>query len=101
MDKKIIDKVKRYAKLVKEITDVKLVVLYGSFAKGEENENSDIDVAIITDSLKEDFIELSAKLVDLVYKVDVRIEPTLLIRQHNKSGFIDSVIKTGKIIYSA
>lgn len=101
MDRKIIKIVKKYSELVKDVTDVKMVVLYGSAARGEEKENSDIDVAVIIDDLPEDYLELSAKLFEIVRKVDIRIEPTLLSRKHNKSGFVDTVLNTGKIIYAA
>lgn len=101
MDRKIVKIVKKYSELVKDVTDVKMVVLYGSAARGEEIENSDIDVAVIIDDLPEDYLELSAKLFEIVRNVDIRIEPILLSRKHNKSGFIDTVLNSGKIIYAA
>ncbi len=101
MDRKIIKIVKRYAELAKDVTDVDMIVLYGSAAKGKMKEYSDIDVAIIVDDLTEDYLELSTKLVRLIHKVDIRIEPNLLIRKYNKSGFIDTVLKEGKVIYAA
>ncbi|MCL5028336.1 MAG: nucleotidyltransferase domain-containing protein [Bacteroidetes bacterium] len=101
MDKKIIEIARKYAELVKDITDVKTVVLYGSAARGEMKEYSDIDVAVIVDDLKGDYLELSAKLFELVRKVDIRIEPNLLIRKFNKSGFIETVLKEGEVIYAA
>lgn len=101
MGRKIIKIVKRYSELAKEVTNVKMVVLYGSAARDEMNENSDIDVAVIVDDLTEDYLELSTKLVRLIHKVDIRIEPNLLIRKHNESGFIDTVLREGKVIYAA
>ncbi|MGD8781225.1 MAG: nucleotidyltransferase domain-containing protein [Ignavibacteria bacterium] len=101
MDRKIIKIVKKYSELVKDVMDVKMIVLYGSAARGEQREDSDIDVAVIVDDLQEDYLDLSAKLFEIVREVDIRIEPTLLIRKHNKSGFIDTVLNTGKIIYAA
>ncbi len=99
MDKKTIRTIKQYTDLVKEIIDVKIIVLYGSAARDEMKEYSDIDIAIIVDDIKENYLELSAKLFELVRKVDVRIEPNLLIRKFNKSGFIENVLREGKIIY--
>lgn len=101
MDRKIIKIVNRYAELVKDVTNVDMIVLYGSAARGEMKEYSDIDVAIIVDDLTEDYLELSTKLVRLIHKVDIRIEPNLLIRKYNKSGFIDTILKEGKVIYAA
>ena len=101
MDRKIIKIVKQYSELVKDVTDVDMIVLYGSAVRGEMKENSDIDVAVIVNDLSEDYLELSSKLFELVRKIDIRIEPNLLIRKHNKSGFIDTVLREGKIIYAA
>ena len=101
MDRKIIKIVKQYSELVKDVTDVDMIVLYGSAARGEMKENSDIDVAVIVNDLNEDYLELSSKLFELVRKIDIRIEPNLLIRKYNKSGFIDTVLREGKIIYAA
>jgi len=101
MDRKIVKIVKKYSELVKkEITDVKMIVLYGSAARGEMHEYSDIDVAVIINDLPKDYLELSSKLVGLVREVDIRIEPNLLIQKYNQSGFIDTVLKEGKVIYS-
>ena len=102
MDRKIIKIVKRYSELVKkEIDDVEMIVLYGSASRGEMKEYSDIDVAVIVNDLTEDYLELSTKLVRLIHKVDIRIEPNLLIRKYNKSGFIETVLREGKVIYAA
>lgn len=102
MDRNIIKIVKRYSELVKkEIDDVEMIVLYGSAVRGEMKEYSDIDVAVIVDDLKEDYLLLSTKLVRLIHKVDIRIEPNLLIRKYNKSGFIETVLREGKVIYAA
>ena len=100
MDKKIIKIVKKYSERVKDILDVKMIVLYGSAARGTMHEFSDIDVAVIVDDYKGDYLELSSKLVGLVRDIDVRIEPTLLMRKHDKSGFIDMVLREGKVIYA-
>jgi len=101
MDQNIINIVKEYTDLVRDTLDVNMVVLYGSAVRGENKEYSDIDIAVIVDDLNGDYLELSTKLVELVYKVDIRIEPTLLVRKYNKSGFIDTVLREGKVIYAA
>lgn len=102
MDRKIIKIVKQYSDLVsKDIAGVEMVVLYGSAVRGEMKEYSDIDVAVIIGELKEDYLDLSSRLFELVRKVDIRIEPNLLIRKYNKSGFIETVLREGKVIYAA
>lgn len=99
MDKTIIEKVKKYTELVKTYIPLTKVVLYGSYANGTERENSDIDIAIIVDKMDGDYLELSAGLFNLTKNIDTRIEPILLNSQNDKSGFIESILKHGKIIY--
>jgi predicted nucleotidyltransferase len=99
MDQTVIEKVKQYADIVRQTLPVKRIVLYGSYARGCENSNSDIDVAVIVDRLDGDYLELSARLFELVGKIDVRIEPVLLNENSDKSGFIESIMKYGKEIH--
>lgn len=78
--------------------EVKKIVLYGSYARETEHADSDIDVAVIVDRIDGDYLELSARLFELVRDVDVRIEPVLLNENSDKSGFIESIMKYGKEI---
>ncbi len=48
MDKRqVVDIVKKYALVVNENMKPKKVILYGSFARGDWREDSDIDVAVV------------------------------------------------------
>ncbi len=98
MDLSVIEKVKRYADIVRQAMQVKKIVLYGSYARETEHAGSDIDVAVIVDRIDGDYLELSARLFKLVRDVDVRIEPVLLNENSDKSGFIESIMKYGKEI---
>ena len=98
MDLSVIEKVKRYAGIVRQAMEVKKIVLYGSYARETEHADSDIDVAVIVDRIDGDYLELSARLFELVRDVDVRIEPVLLNENSDKSGFIESIMKYGKEI---
>jgi len=80
---------------------VSMVVLYGSHAKGTAGKNSDIDIAVIVDKFDGDYLKISAELFNLVRSVNKRIEPVLLCREYDKSGFLENVLKNGKIIYKA
>ena len=101
MDKEIIKIARLYANKVKDRYPVKMVVLYGSHAKGTANELSDIDIAVIVDKVTGDYLKISADLFNLVRDVSNRIEPVLLSRANDRSGFLESVLKRGKIIYKA
>jgi len=101
MDKEIIKIARLYAKKVKARYPVKMVVLYGSHAKGTANEFSDIDIAVVVDEVTGDYLKISADLFNLVRDVSNRIEPVLLSRANDRSGFLESVLKQGKIIFKA
>ena len=101
MDKEIIKIAKLYAKKVKARYPVKMVVLYGSHARGTANELSDIDIAVVVDKVTGDYLKISADLFNMVRDVSIRIEPVLLSRANDRSGFLESVLKQGKIIYRA
>lgn len=97
----IIDKTKKYSELVVNFLSPKMIVLYGSYAKGTAREDSDIDIAVIFDTLGEDFLEKSHQLFKLRRGIDSRIEPVLIELENDKSGFCEDILKTGKIIYDA
>lgn len=99
MDSSVLEKVTKYADLVKDILPVKMVILYGSYAKNTAGKNSDIDVAVVVDDFNESYLDTSAKLYKLVREVDIDIEPVLLDKQMDKSGFLESIMKYGKVIY--
>ncbi|MCL4549271.1 MAG: nucleotidyltransferase domain-containing protein [Bacteroidetes bacterium] len=101
MDRKVIASVKRFAKEVRKEFPVKKIILFGSYANGTEREDSDIDVAVIVDKYNGNIITANGKLFSLVRKIDVRIEPILLETQYDKSGFVRSILRSGKVIFSA
>lgn len=95
-----IKKVETYSKIVTEKLNPKKIVLYGSYAKGTAREDSDIDIAVIYDSLGEDYWNKFHELYKLRRGIDSRIEPVLIEEQNDESGFCEDILKTGKIIYS-
>ena len=102
MDKEtVIERVKQYSDLVRQSFRVKKIILYGSYAKGSAKKDSDIDVAVVLSSIDEDFLMSESKLFRLRRNIDTRIEPILLEEKNDKSGFLEEILKTGQIIYSA
>ena len=71
---RIIETIKNYLMLIPNDFGVKKVYLFGSFAKGDEREESDIDVAIILNNMT-DVFSTQRELMRLRRKVDLRIEP--------------------------
>ena len=85
----------KYAESVKTVCDPLAVVLYGSYANGTPNENSDIDIAVIFDGFNGDFLALSATLYRLTCDVSTTIEPIILDLANDKSNFAQTVLRTG------
>ncbi len=77
-----------------------MIVLYGSYARSMESEYSDIDIAIVVDKIEGDILELNLKLYKLRRDIDERIEPVLISRSGDKSGFLESILKYGTVIYN-
>ena len=75
------------------------VVLCGSYARGDQQEFSDIDVAVIVEHVNGDFLDAEAGLYRIRRGIDDRIEPVLLEMGEGRSGFLDTVLRTGEIMY--
>jgi uncharacterized protein len=75
---------------------VKKVYLFGSFAKGKENEESDIDIALILENMP-DFFSTQRQLMKLRRKIDLRIEPHPIKEQdfNSLNPFAYEIEKTG------
>lgn len=56
---------------------LKKVILYGSYARGDYDKNSDIDLMILTDFNDEEIIEYRAKIRDLA--CDLELENDIII----------------------
>jgi predicted nucleotidyltransferase len=64
-----------YVLLVSRYYNVNQAFLFGSFAKGNSNPDSDIDVAIVINNPVADIIDTQIELIKLRRKIDLRIEP--------------------------
>lgn len=79
---------------------MKNIYLYGSYAKGNFSEDSDIDIVVVGDDFVGDPIEDTMLLMRIRRKVDNRINP----RPFKTSNFIKSnpivkeIMETGIII---
>jgi predicted nucleotidyltransferase len=93
-----VEKLKRYKVLVSKYFKLHQLVMFGSYAKGSQQQDSDIDVAIVVDSIEQDFFEYAPLLWKLRREIDDRIEPVLIERNKDLSGFLQEVLKTGLVI---
>ncbi len=64
----------KYANAIKKKYNYSKVILFGSYAKGTFNEDSDIDIAVIFKDYN-NLIDMQLELMRLRRKIDSRIEP--------------------------
>jgi predicted nucleotidyltransferase len=64
----------RYAGAVKANYSYTKIILFGSYAKGNYNDDSDIDIAVIFKDYS-NVIDMQLELMRLRRKIDSRIEP--------------------------
>jgi predicted nucleotidyltransferase len=96
MDKaEIINKLIAYRKLLESYFEVEDVFLFGSYAKDNPREDSDIDVAIIVSKLSKDYFSDTPIAWRLRRQIDDRIEPLLFEKGKDESGFLKEIQKTG------
>ena len=98
-DMEVRDRVRRLAESACAAMPVRQVILFGSYAKGTATEESDIDVAVVTDAPVDDWLESSATLYRIGGDIDLAIEPHLLNPQSDRIGFLAHVRRTGEVIY--
>jgi len=96
--RKIADK---YAVEVRKILNPTTIILFGSYVNGNPRELSDIDIAIIVNRYEGNWLESASLLCGLTRRVSIDIEPHLLDQSLDKSGFVEHIIKTGEVIYTA
>jgi len=96
MDKKqAVIMARRYLLLVKNYFDVEKMYIYGSYAKGNYKQDSDIDIAVVIKSTDKDFFSTNPILWKLRREVDDRIEPILIERENDQSGFLSEIKSEG------
>lgn len=99
MDKNIDSTIIKYINLIKtQFNDIKIVYLFGSYAKGKSTEDSDIDIALIFNELDDSKrFELQVQLMMLAAQIDTRIEPHPFSYDdfNSENPFVNEIKKTG------
>jgi uncharacterized protein len=98
VQKDVIKKLEKFKFLVSDHFDIDKIVLFGSYAKGKQREDSDIDVAVIVNSVNSDFFTYAPLLWKLGRQIDNRIEPVLFVNGKDPGGFLQEIIKSGVTI---
>ena len=94
----VIEKLTKYKQLLRKQIKFDQLILFGSYAKGTAHADSDVDVAVIVDELKQDYFTTRPLLWKIRREIDDRIEPILLEKKSDDSGFIKEIIEYGIII---
>ena len=78
------------------------IILFGSVARGDDTEESDIDILIITTNSDELSDEINSAAVDIILEKDEFISPHVMSEEHfNKTidyPFLTNVLKEGVVI---
>lgn len=87
---------KAYIDSISTKYSIKQAILFGSFAKGTNHEDSDIDIAIIVNNIV-DIIDTQIELMKLRRKIDLRIEPhPFMVNDFNQSNpVVNEILKYG------
>jgi len=98
MDKgQAIELAKKYKAMVAERLPLKALYLYGSYSKGNYREDSDIDIAVVVDSLSDNYFDDTPLLWKLRRRISNLIEPVLLTEDMDNPLYRD-ITKTGILI---
>jgi predicted nucleotidyltransferase len=96
MDKReAIKKAKAYMILLKDHFPLENVYLFGSYAKGTNREDSDIDVAIVVNHIDGDYFSVNPLLWKLRRQIDDRIEPFLIEKEFDEADFLEEIKRYG------
>ena len=92
---------KEFAKTIKS-DDIKLIMLFGSVARGEDTKESDIDILIVSPNADDLRYKINRIAVDIILEKDEVISPHLMTEEHfNKTRnnpFLTNVLNEGVVI---
>lgn len=99
MDKAINKTITAYIRLIQQnYSDFETVYVFGSYAKGNSNQDSDIDLALIFKDLEDSKrFDIQVQLMLLASQIDTRIEPHPISHEdfYSDNPFVTEIKKTG------
>ena len=103
VDIEILNAIEKYIEEISKYYTIDAVILFGSYAKGTNTNDSDIDIAVVSSDII-DKIDDMVRLMKLRRNIDLRIEPHPIKTaefKENETPFIDEIIRTGIELYAA
>ncbi|MCL7388627.1 MAG: nucleotidyltransferase domain-containing protein [Thaumarchaeota archaeon] len=100
----IFSKIEEYKQAAIKKLKPHAIILYGSFARGDFNEGSDVDMVVVAD-FKEPFLDRIKLLLDLNDEIKLPLEPVgYTVDEFSKmflegNSFILEVVEKGRILY--
>ncbi len=97
----VVEDIKKYvSELNNNGIPVQEVILFGSWATGRANDESDIDVAIVSDAFTGDRYQDRRRIVPLRRRINSRIEPIPFHKQSFEAGglLIDEIKRSGVVV---
>ncbi len=91
----VINSIKRFKESIKFGLNIKKVILFGSYARGNYTDNSDIDVCIIAENISNNYLamlQIAPKAID----IDVRIEPVVFSDEEFSEANLYGLLKEVK-----
>ena len=94
----------KIAKNLGNITNAEQVILFGSYARGDANENSDVDLLIVADSQLPRFKrtrELYKMIHPYLFGIDLLVyTPKEIVKgKESPLSFVSTVLQEGEILY--
>lgn len=98
--------IKRYCDAIATAFKPLKIILFGSYAYGQPNEDSDVDVLVVMPKSKRAYRSIGTKIrmaVDADFPVDilVRGESEVQRRVRQKDMFMTHITQNGKVMYEA
>jgi hypothetical protein len=100
----VFERIERYKNKVIQELKPKKIILFGSLARGDFNEGSDVDLIVISD-WQEDFLDRIKVLLDM-NQFGLPLEPIGYTEEELEkmstegNRFITEIMATGKVLYS-
>lgn len=92
---------KRFADSINS-DEIKQIILFGSVARGEDYEESDIDILIVSPIADEIKSTIHDKVIDIILEDEEVISPHLMTEEHfNRTidyPFLTNVLKEGVVL---
>ena len=93
--------IKKAVENLKDMDKLKAIMLFGSYARGEEDKSSDIDLLIVLDAKKpKKYLKEAIKRISGVDK-EGKISPRITNLKDYDPSFFQNVLREGKLLYGS